>query len=173
MKLKYLNLIMLIVGIGVVSSCKKMMDINQDPDRIIDTNPPMEQLLPSAQVNLAFEGGSDLFRYTTQIMQQMSGQASQPNQTYEYGRYNITGSDQNNVWGSIFSTTLNDLELIIKQAAANGSPHYSGVAKILKAYEYALVVDTWGDVPYTEAQKLTENTQPAYDDDAAIYPKLI
>lgn len=156
-----------------MGSCKKMMDINQDPDRIIDTNPPMEQLLPSAQVNLAFEGGSDLYRYTTQIMQQMSGQASQPNQTYEYGRYNITGSDQNNVWGSIFSTTLNDLELIIKQAATNGSPHYSGVAKVLKAYEYALVVDTWGDVPYTEAQKLVENTQPAYDDDATIYPKLI
>ena len=34
-------------------------------------------------------------------------------------------------------------------------------------------MDTWGDVPFTEAQKLTANTQPAYDDDAAIYPKLI
>ena len=35
------------------------------------------------------------------------------------------------------------------------------------------VVDVWGDVPYTAAQQLTGNTQPAYDDDAAIYPKLI
>jgi hypothetical protein len=150
-----------------------MLDINTDPDRILSTNIPFAQLLTSAQVNLGFEGGSDLFRYSTQIMQQMSGQASQPNQTWEYGRYNITGSDQNNVWSSIFSTTLNDLELVIKQTTANGSPNYSGVAKILKAYKYSQVVDVWGDVPYTEAQLLDENLQPHYDDDAAIYPKLI
>jgi Starch-binding associating with outer membrane len=35
------------------------------------------------------------------------------------------------------------------------------------------VVDTWGDVPYTEAQQLAVNTQPKYDDASAIYPKLI
>jgi hypothetical protein len=104
-------------------------------------------------------------------MQQMSGGASQPNQTYEYYRHNVTGSDLNNVWSSIHATTLSDLQLIINQGAA--SPYYVGIAKILKAYEYSLVVDVWGDVPYSEAQQLTGNTQPAYDDDAAIYPKLI
>jgi len=156
-----------------MTSCKKFLDINTDPDRIPAVNPPMAQLLTSAQMNLSFEGGSDLFRYATLIAQQMSGQASQPNQTYEYDRYNITGSDQNNVWSSIFATTLSDIELIIKQAQAVGAPHYAGVAKILKAYEYSLVVDTWGDVPYAESQQLLENTTPHYDDDAAIYPKLI
>jgi hypothetical protein len=104
-------------------------------------------------------------------MQQMSGAASQPNQTYEYYRHNVTGSDLNNVWGSIHGQTLSDLELIINQSGA--SPHYRGVARILKAYEYSLVVDAWGDVPYDEAQKLTSNTKPKYDDDATIYPKLI
>lgn len=173
MKLKYFKIAIAFSGILAASSCKKMMDINQDPDRIPDTNIPMAQLLPSSQLNLAFEGGSDLYRYSTLIMQQMSGLASQPNQTYEYSRYNITGSDLNNVWSSIFSSTLGDLELIIKAAAANGSPHFSGVAKILKAYEYSLVVDVWGDVPYTEAQQLTANVAPHYDDDATIYPKLI
>lgn len=174
MKLKYFrNFIIALAGIVSVTSCKKFLDINKDPDRIPASNPPLAQLLTSAQMNLAFEGGSDLFRYSTLIVQQMSGQASQPNQTYEYDRYNITGSDENNVWSSIFATTLSDLELIIKNATASGSPYYAGVAKILKAYEYSLVVDTWGDVPYTEAQQLDQNTAPHYDDDATIYPKLI
>lgn len=171
MKLRYFKFIMFFSGIFALSSCKKTLDINYDPDRLPDSNSPIAQLLTSAQVNLGFEGGSDLFRYTTLIMQQMSGGASQPNQTYEYYRHNITGSDLNNVWGSIHATTLSDLELIIKQSGA--SPHYTGVAKILKAYEYSLVVDVWGDVPYSQAQQLTGNTQPAYDDDATIYPKLI
>lgn len=171
MKLNSLKIAIVFSGIVAISSCKKMLDINKDPDRIPDSNSPIAQLLTSAQVNIGFNGGSDLFRYITEIMQQMSGGASQPNQTYEYGRYNITGSDVNNVWASTFATTLNDLELIIKQGVA--SPYYVGVAKILKAFTYHQVVDIWGDVPYTEAQQLSANTQPAYEDDAVIYPKLI
>lgn len=171
MKLRYFKFILLFTGLAAATSCKKFFDINKDPDRLPDSNAPLAQLLTSAQVNLGFEGGSDMFRYTTEIMQMMSGLASQPNQTFEYYRYNITGSDQNNVWSSNFATTLSDLELIIKQGGA--SPHYTGVAKILKAFEYAKIVDVWGDVPYTQAQQLTGNTQPAYEDDAAIYPKLI
>ena len=162
---------MVLSGLIAVSSCKKMLDINKNPDAIPDSNSPVAQLLTSAQVNLGFEAGSDLFRYATVIMQQMSGEASQPNQTYEYYRYNITGSDENNVWSSINATTLDDLELIIRQATGT-SPYYTGIAKILKAYEYSLVVDVWGDVPYSEAQQLSANTQPHYDDDATIYPKL-
>lgn len=171
MKLRYFKILMIFSGMLFISSCKKMFDINKNPDAILDSNSPIAQLLTSAQVNLGFEGGSDLFRYTTEIMQQMSGEASQPNQTYDYYRYKITGSDLNNVWGSIHGATLSDIELIIKQGAA--SPYYVGIAKILKAYEYSLVVDVWGDVAYTEAQRLSEITQPHYDDDAAIYPKLI
>lgn len=173
MKLRYFKILIIFSGIVMLGSCKKMLDINKNPDAIPDSNVPIAQLLTSAQVNLGFEGGSDLYRYTTVIMQQMSGEASQPNQTYEYYRYNITGSDENNVWSSIHATTLNDLELIIKQATAGGSPYYSGIAKILKAYEYSLAVDVWGDIPYSEAQQLTANTSPHYDDDATIYPKLI
>jgi hypothetical protein len=174
MKLNHkIKLFIVFGGIVMISSCKKFLDINKDPDRIPSTNAPIPQLLTSAQMNLAFEGGSDLFRFATLISQQMSGQASQPNQTYEYDRYNITGSDQNNTWSSIFATTLSDLELIAQQAGENGSPHYAGVAKILKVYEYSLVVDVWGDVPYSEAQKLDQNTAPAYDDDEAIYTNLI
>ena len=171
MKLSYFKLMMFFTGVVTISSCKKFLDINKDPDALPDSNSPIAQLLTSAQVNLGFEGGSDLYRYSTVIMQQMSGEASQPNQTYEYYRYNITGSDENNVWSSINATTLSDLQLIINQGTT--SPYYTGVAKILKAYEYSLVVDVWGKVPYSQAQQLTGNTQPAYDNDATIYSKLI
>jgi len=174
MQFRYFKMVAIaILGIVAMTSCKKFLNINKDPDRIPADNAPVAQLLTSAQMNLAFEGGSDLFRYATLMAQQMSGQASQPNQTYEYDRYNITGSDENNVWGSIFATTLSDLEIIIKQASVLNAPNFSGVAKILKAYEYSLVVDTWGDVPYSDAQQLDANTAPHYDDDATIYPKLI
>lgn len=170
MKLKHIKLAIVTVLVLSAISCKKYLDINQDPDNILDA--PLPQLLTSAQVNLGFEGGSDLFRYTSLLAQQMSGQASQPNQTYEYDRYNITGSDQNNLWSSMYSTTLSDLELIIKKASTSGSPYYVGVAKILKAYEYQKAVDTWGDIPYSEAQQLDQNTKPKYDKGEDIYKAI-
>lgn len=174
MKLSYIKIILVFAGITAMVSCKKYFDVNLDPDRLPATNNTVyPQLLTSAQVNLGFEGGSDLFRYSTLLVQQMSGFASQPNQTYDYYRYNITPTDLNNVWSSMFATTLSDIELIIKQATTAGSPNYSGVAKILKAYEYLKVVDTWGDVPYTEAQQLVNNTQPKYDAAAIIYDSII
>jgi len=170
MKRAYIQILSIALGAVLMTSCKKYLDINTDPDNIADA--PLPQLLTSAQVNLGFEGGSDLFRYSTLIAQQMSGQASQPNQTYEYDRYNIQGSDENNVWSSINSTTLSDLELIIKKASISNSPYYGGIAKIMKAYEYQLVVDAWGDVPYTAAQQLDKNTQPSYDKGEDIYKSI-
>ena len=169
----FIKISFFLTGIVMFSSCKKFLDINQDPDRILAENPPIAQLLTHSQINLAFSGGSDLYRYTALIAQHMSGQASQPNQTYDYDRYNITGSDQNNVWSSIFANTLSDLEIIIKTATEQGSPHYSGIAKIMKAYQYSIAVDTWGDIPFSEAFQTLENLQPAYDNDEEIYPKLI
>ncbi|TMI64703.1 MAG: SusD/RagB family nutrient-binding outer membrane lipoprotein [Bacteroidetes bacterium] len=173
MKLRYIKFILFFAGLTAVVSCKKYFDINKDPDRLPSNSLLYPQLLTSAQVAMGFEGGSDLFRYTSLITQHMSGQASQPNQTYEYGRYNISGNDQNNVWGTMYATTLSDLELLIKQATTAGSPHYSGLGKILKAFEYVRAVDTWGDVPYTEAEQLDQNKSPKYDDDEAIYTNLI
>jgi hypothetical protein len=173
MKLRYIKFILFFAGLTAVVSCKKYFDINKDPDRLPSNTLLYPQLLTSAQVAMGFEGGSDLFRYTSLITQHMSGQASQPNQTFEYGRYNISGNDQNNVWGTMYATTLSDLELLIKQATAAGSPHYSGLGKVLKAFEYVRAVDTWGDVPYTEAEQLDLNKSPKYDDDEAIYTNLI
>src|SRR5687767_9450461 len=166
--------ILILAGVIIMSSCKRQLNINFDPDRLPATNNNVyPQLLTSAQVGIGFESGSDLFRYAELIVQRMSGLASQPNQTYDYSRYNITGSDQNNVWGQMYANTLSDLELVIKQASAAGSPHYVGVAKILKAYQFHKIVDTWGNVPYSEALQLDANTAPKYDDASTIYPKLI
>lgn len=156
MKLRHIKILTLTAGMLVFNSCNKMLDININPDAIPDSNSPLAQLLTSSQVNLGFEGGSDLYRYTTLIMQQMSGGASQPNQTYEYYRHNVTGSDQNNLWSSIFATTLGDLELILKQGTT--SPYYTGVAKILKAYEYSLVVDVWLCAVYRSTTTYSQHT---------------
>ncbi len=153
-------------------SCKDYLDINKDPNAVLDA--PIEQILTSCTVNLGFWGGSDMNRYGALIAQQWSGQtAGATVQTQDYEKYLITGSDLNNVWGSMYATTLSDLELVIQKAAEQSSPNYAGVAKVMKAYMFANIADTWGSAPFTEALKFTANSQPKFDDASVIYPALI
>ena len=171
-KFKYIY-ITLITGLVLTSSsCEKFYDINKDPDAIVEA--PLSTVLSSVTVNVGYFAASDLNRYSTLIAQQFSGQSTGTlNQTQEYDKYLITGNDANNLFSTAYATILNDVENIIIRATEEGSPNYSGVAKLLKAYMYQNMVDAFGDLPYTEAQKLTGNVAPKYDDDEQIYKSLI
>jgi Starch-binding associating with outer membrane len=153
-------------------ACKQFLDINTDPNAVKDA--PIEQVFTSATTSLGFYAGSDMHRYSALLTQQLSGQgAGATTQSQEYERYNIAGSDLNNAWSSLYSTILSDLELVIQKASKENSPNYAGCAKILKAYTYSISVDAWGNIPYSEALKFTDNTKPKFDDGATIYPALI
>lgn len=155
----------------VVSGCE-FGDTNEDPSSVISA--PINQQLTSLTVNVGFLAGSDLNRFSSLMMQHYSGQTvGATTQTQFYEQFQIVGSDLNNVWSSIYATILNDAENVINGATASNSPHYSGVAKILKAYTYQLAVDTWGSIPYSDTQKLAANVKPKYDTDEAIYTNLI
>lgn len=162
------------VLITSLSSCEKYLDINKDPDRIVETSAPINLLLTNATVNTGFASGSDLNRYSSLLMQQWSGQTTGgETQTQQYEKYLIQSADVNNLWGSFYATTLNDLEVIIRLSTENNAPYYRGVAKLLKAYNYQLLVDAFGNIPFSEAQQTSKNTSPKYDDAAAIYASLI
>lgn len=159
------------LGLSVLTfaSCRKNLDINVSPNAL--TSAPLPTILTSITTNVGFTGGSDLHRFTSLWTQQFAGQGAAGTQTLEYEKYNIQSTDVNNLWGSFYSNMLMDIEYVI----ANGStsPWYTGIAKILKAWCYQQLVDSWGDVPFSEATKGVGNRQPKYDDDAAIYPQLI
>lgn len=153
------------------SSCNDWLDINVDPDRILEA--PIAEQLTSLTVAAGFASGSDLNRYTALIMQQYSGQSNGPEtQTQQAEKYQISPTDQNNAFSLLYATILNSAENIIRQAGSE-SPHYSGVAKLIKAYYFQVAVDIWGDLPYSETQQMVDNLNPAYEDDASIYSNLI
>jgi hypothetical protein len=155
-------------------SCKKYLDVNTDPDRIAAATTPLPLLLTNSTVQTGFRGGSDLFRFGALLSQQLSGQTSGgETQTQQYDKYLIQATELNNLFNAFFSGTLNNIEVIIKRGATEKSPHYAGVAKLLKAYNYQLIIDTWGDMPYSEAQQTGSNLYPKYDKGEDIYKELI
>ncbi len=169
-----IKIILIIFLAGAFSSCKKYLDINKDPDNILEDQVPINLLLTNVTTSTGFIGGSDVFRYGALMTQQFSGQTTGgETQTQAYEKYLIQSADVNNAWVLYNASNLNDMEVIIKRSAEQAAPHYSGVAKILKAYTYQLMVDAWGDVPFSEAQQNTANLFPKYDKGADVYKEII
>lgn len=84
-------------------------------------------------------------------------------------------------WDGIYAGDLYDLQNIINvntdpatkgEAAQFGSNNNQiAIARILKAYNYMMLTDAYGDIPYFEALK--GNGSIAYDKQELIYPDLI
>ena len=164
-------------------SCKKFLDINTDPNN--PTAVEVSKLLPTTQRTLG-----DVLSMDEQnggLSEILAVYTHQMTTREEADKYGITGVDPNiqTAWSKLFSSSANpgtsfpvygvmqNLEDIINKATAAGNLRYAGIAKILKAYAYSVAVDVFGDVPYSEANKLKEGVlYPKFDDDAAIYESL-
>jgi len=168
---KFKNIILASIAIVLLSvtSCKKYLDINTNPNS--PTAAPIAQVLTNVTVNVGFTGGSDMHRFSSLIIQQFDAQNAPGTQSREYARYQIQPTDVTGLYSRLFANQLQDIEYILKNSAT--SPHYSGICKILKAYIYSQAVDIWGDLPYNEAFKAPEINQPKLDKAEDIYKAII
>jgi len=164
-------------------SCKKFLDINTDPNN--PTAVEVSKLLPTTQRTLGDALSMD--EQNGGLSEVLAVYTHQMTTREEADKYGITGVDVNiqTAWSKLFSSTANpgtsfpvygvmqNLEDIIAKSTEAGNLRYAGIAKILKAYTYSVAVDVFGDVPYSEANKLKQGIlYPKFDDDAAIYESL-
>jgi hypothetical protein len=153
-----------------LASCEKWIDpaINTDPAKPTDVS--LNLLLPAAEAGLAFQMGGDVVRPACQWMQQFAGLGNQP---IAFDRYNFTQVETDNMWKwGLYAGHLMDLNVMIKKAATEGSPHYGGVAKALMACGMGTVTDLWGDAPYSQAFQGANDLTPAYDSQEQIYATI-
>jgi hypothetical protein len=149
--------------ISVAGGCNKFVDINTDPNN--PTTAELSLLLPSTEVSMA-ANMYQLNSGTSTFMQHMVSTAA-------LSRYQQSGNSFDDSWNGFYSQTLNDLETIIKTGTEEEQWGYVSIAKLEKAYLVSLMVDMWGDIPYSEAQQGQENVSPAFEKGAEIYPKLL
>jgi hypothetical protein len=163
---KYLVIFILGFTALTFSACDSWIDntINVDPNNPVDA--PINLVLPSAEVSLAYVVGGDLSRFTGVWMQHFQGV---DRQFEPINRYQQTESDIDNAWQTLYQTTLNSLRIVESKANESNSPHYRGIARILMAATYGHIADVWGDAPFSEAIGGNSNLKPKYDKAQDIY----
>lgn len=149
-------------------------NFNDNKDRSYDV--PAETLLANAQRELADQSATpdvnlNPFRFYTQYL----ALTQYPDESnYDV----ITRTIADNLWDNLYRDVLGNLESAKEVIEANGDldettkKNEIAIIEIIEVYTYQLIVDTFGDVPYSEALNPL-NVLPKYDDDAAIYPLLI
>ncbi|WDF55269.1 SusD/RagB family nutrient-binding outer membrane lipoprotein [Mucilaginibacter sp. KACC 22063] len=153
----------------VTSSCEKdFLDINTSPNSPSTSTP--ELVLPSA-TNFLGSNVNGRFNVLGNLLTGNWGQAPDYLFYIPQETYNITPSTYDAGWTDIYANSLKNLQYVIDNA--NGKKNLVAIAKIVQAYDYQVLVDLWGDVPFTDALKNTQVINPKYDSAASVYDNIV
>ncbi|HEY1112213.1 MAG TPA: SusD/RagB family nutrient-binding outer membrane lipoprotein [Chitinophagaceae bacterium] len=159
-------LLFLIVGI---SSCKKTLDINEDPNN--STRASVDLVLPTAQVYTAYNMASP-FGVLGGIWGQYWTQGPTANQYNTYEQYVLTSSTFNRQWESMYSGPLADFRYLHDEGLRVGQENYAAIGKIMQAYVFQYLTDLHGDIPFSEALD-PAIASPKFDSQEEVYNGLI
>jgi hypothetical protein len=152
----------------IASSCSKQLDINANPNAATSATP--ELILPQA---LNYTAGvlNSFNTYGAQI----GGYAANAGGYGGFGTnftYNFASGDYSGLFTSSYDL-LEDYQSIINQSQGVPTNNYfNAIGKIMKSLHFQLLVDTYNDVPYTQALQGATVLSPRYDAAADIYKDL-
>ncbi len=160
--------ILALVSVLLLAGCSDFLDINSDPNN--PTRAQLNTILPYAQVNMFNSFGIG----TAGMSEILAVYSHHTVQRGNHDDYKIQANEfaLGETWDNMYTISLPDLNQLILQGTDEGRPIYSGIAKVLKAHMFSLMVDIWGDIPYSEAGDPVNFKFPHFDDDAAIYASL-
>ena len=81
----------------------------------------------------------------------------------------FTPAGFNGIWNLAYAELFPDVDALVSLANDRGLAIHSGSAKIMKAYSMMILVDLFGNVPYSEAQQGVTILSPGRDPGESIY----
>jgi hypothetical protein len=159
------KIIIFITGVftlSAITSCKKFLDVNTDPNN--PTSTTANFLLPSIIANGLATQGYESYQFTG-VFTQNIGRRAAPNSSFE--QYFVAPNVR--PFQDTYQIVGANIPPMIAMAEAEGSPYYVGAGKIMFALILAHTTDLLGDIPYTEAFKPAQTISPKYDKQEDIY----
>ena len=158
------------VGFSILGCKKSFLDINQNPNSATQSSITPDLALAAELTGSAARNAAS-YDFVNRWMGYWSASGSYSPSTVEWS-YNITNDFGSGIWNNGYYA-MNQYKSIEKQAGELGWKFYQGIAQIMQAYEVSILVDIYGNVPYSQAWNLAEHLRPAYDDDEVIYKDLM
>ncbi len=177
MKMKTIKMkktIIFMLSLAMLSvSCSDFLDVNENPNSPAISTPsltlpvPLQSFAALNARTLTYLGNQLVVNWAT---------PSNWSANAIYMRYDFSASDFTGAFQTPYISIFKDLTYVATYEDPTGAvdyTNYKAIAAIVKGFQYQLLVDLYGDVPYTEANLRGENTTPVYDDAETIYKAVI
>ncbi|MDR8394411.1 SusD/RagB family nutrient-binding outer membrane lipoprotein [Aliifodinibius sp. S!AR15-10] len=164
---KLISSTLLVAAIVLVGACENFLDVNEDPTSPTQVPPNLQ--LSSLLGNFSYEiVGNEPARVTTLWIQQTAYNGVPPSDD----NYDYTSTGPDNMWGASYIDVLNNAKELNTQATEQESYAYSGIAKLVMAWNYSILTDLFNDIPRTEALDPLNGT-PVYDSQQEVYTAIL
>lgn len=168
---RLLKLSIILITAFTVQSCKKSyLDINENTNSATSSSPNL--VLPAVLNNTA----SNFITYFNYGAWMAGYQANAGGYSFTgstFFTYNWNSGTNNGLFNSAFTDLRSYQYIITSTTGVNKYVLYNAVARIMKSYYYQILVDEYGNVPYTEGLAGVDNLTPHYDDAATVYKSLV
>lgn len=154
-----------------LASCKEYLDINRDPNSPSDENVNAGMILPGAEMNLAASYGNFLRIVGGYYAQQYAHNFGTSNYV-DYSQFKMSATRSSGTYTQLYSRVLKNLEVIREQSIAAEEWGTYLAATTLRAFTYQVLVDAYGEVPYTEGLDVG-NLSPVYDEGLTVYNGIL
>ncbi|MVT06864.1 SusD/RagB family nutrient-binding outer membrane lipoprotein [Chitinophaga tropicalis] len=154
-----------------LTGCSNFLDTNVNPNNSDSVEANL--LLPSAQGAIGYVLGNQ-FQIYGSIWSQYWTQAPTSSQYKIVDQYNVQASSFDRPWQFLLADGMKDLDVVIGQGRRVPKyKQYAAIGLILKAYDFQLVTDAFGDIPVKEAAKGDEGIlTPHYDSQKEAYDTI-
>lgn len=175
------NIILLICIVlsGWFVSCRKNLDELNINDKVA-REVPGDMLFSNAQKNFADimttpNVNNNIFHF---IAQHWAATTYPQESRYDLGNRNIP----QNWWTILYRDVIQDLtrgmQLIrtenpLLEEAQIAQQNRLAIAQIMRVHAFSVLVNTFGNIPYTQALNIDSTTTPVYDDQRTVYYALL
>lgn len=170
--MKKVFLIATIVSGLTLTSCDSYLDINQSPNSPTEENMTSSIMMPAAEANLIATYG-DYMRIVGGYFAQYYAQTFGTSNYLDYSQFTMSATRSSSAYTQLTSRTLKSLDYVLRFSREEQEWGTYLAATTLKAFTYQVLVDCYGEVPYTEAMQDLANISPKYDDGSDIYDALV
>ncbi|WP_059026384.1 SusD/RagB family nutrient-binding outer membrane lipoprotein [Gabonibacter massiliensis] len=170
--------ILLFAGCG-----ESYFDINQNPNRAVESNMTPNLILPSALnrvgvLTAATQPSTDFTNLNGACgdYQQWMGYYARCAGTYgpntDVEAFQLSASFHQGVWHD-WMDVLKDLDVMEKSAVAREETAYEAIAKIVKAIGFMTLVDQYNNIPYSKCFDIVNYMLTPYDKGEDVYKDLL
>ncbi|MBR1879333.1 MAG: SusD/RagB family nutrient-binding outer membrane lipoprotein [Prevotella sp.] len=170
--MKKLFLIATIATGLALTSCDSYLDINESPNSPTEDNMNANVMMPAAEVNLMATFG-DFMRITGGYFAQYYTQTFGTSNYLDYSKFSMSATRSSGAYTQLTSRTLKSLDYVLRFSRDEQEWGTYLAATTLKAFTYQVLVDCYGEVPYTEAMQDLNNMSPKYDEGTDVYDAMI